>query len=140
MVSAMFAKTKFICTGAGAGSSKIIGFAMGPDLSIPVIVLFIVFVLIAIRQVGRFRLKIWQIMLGGALAVLLTFQITIPEAIAAIDLDVMVFLFGMFVVGRALEDSGYLYHISYLIFRRAKNVDQLVFLILSRSACSRPFL
>jgi len=41
---------------------------------IPVIVLAIVFLLIAIRQVGGYTLRIWQIMLGGALAVLLLGQ------------------------------------------------------------------
>ncbi len=42
----------------------------------------------------------------------------------------MVFLFGMFVIGEALSQSGYLAHLSYKLFRRAKNVDQLVLLIL----------
>ena len=35
---------------------------------IAVIILAVVFLLIAIRQVGTYNLKIWQIMLGGALA------------------------------------------------------------------------
>lgn len=43
---------------------------------IPVITLGIVFILIAVRQVGRFRLGIWQIMLFGAVVVLMTGQIS----------------------------------------------------------------
>ncbi len=35
---------------------------------IAVVILAFTFLLIAIRQVGAYNLKIWQIMLGGALA------------------------------------------------------------------------
>jgi Na+/H+ antiporter NhaD/arsenite permease-like protein len=93
-------------------------------------VLAAVFLLIAVRQVGRFTIRIWQIMLGGALAVLLTGQITVPEALRAINVDVMVFLFGMFVVGEAMADSGYLSCIADRLFSRAKNPDQVVLFIL----------
>lgn len=86
---------------------------------ISIIVLLLVFVLIAVRQIGRFRLQIWQIMLLGALAVLLTRQITPASALEAIDLDVILFLFGMFVVGQAMEESGYLSHLSFRLFGRA---------------------
>ncbi|MGB9176756.1 MAG: SLC13 family permease [Methanoregula sp.] len=97
---------------------------------IAVIVLAIVFLLIAVRQVGRFTIRIWQIMLGGALAVLLTGQIAPLDALRAINIDVMVFLFGMFVVGEAMVDSGYLACAAKRLFSRAKNPDQLVLFIL----------
>jgi Na+/H+ antiporter NhaD/arsenite permease-like protein len=42
----------------------------------------------------------------------------------------MLFLFGVFVVGHALEASGYLYHLSYRGFRRARSVDSLLLAIL----------
>lgn len=89
-----------------------------------------VFLLIAVRQVGRFTLRIWQIMLAGALAVLLTGQIAPADALRAINPDVMVFLFGMFVVGEAMEDSGYLSCVARRFFSRAKNPDRLVLFIL----------
>lgn len=82
------------------------------------------------RQVGRVTLQIWQIMLGGALAVLLTGQITLPDALHAINGDVMVFLFGMFIVGEAMVDSGYLSCMARSLFSRAKNPDQVVLFIL----------
>ena len=97
---------------------------------ISIIVLLVVFVLIAVRQIGRFRLQIWQAMLLGALAVLVTGQISPAEALQAINLDVILFLFGMFVVGQALEESGYLSHLSSRLFGRAKTVDSLLLLIL----------
>jgi Na+/H+ antiporter NhaD/arsenite permease-like protein len=80
--------------------------------------------------VGRFTIRIWQIMLGGAIAVLLTGQITLPDAIHAINVDVMVFLFGMFVVGEAMEESGYLSWVADRVFSLAKNPDQVVLGIL----------
>ena len=94
------------------------------------LVLAAVFILVAVRQVGRFNLKIWQIMLGGAVAVLVTGQISPTDALRAINLDVMLFLSGMFVVGEALVMSGYLFAVADRFFGRTKNTDQLVLAIL----------
>jgi Na+/H+ antiporter NhaD/arsenite permease-like protein len=66
----------------------------------------------------------------GAIAVLVTGQISPLEALKAINPDVMLFLFGMFIVGEALESSGYLSYLSYRIFRRAHSLDTLVLTIL----------
>jgi Na+/H+ antiporter NhaD/arsenite permease-like protein len=99
-----------------------------PPLSIWI--LLAVFILTAIRQVGRFRLQIWHVMLGGAVAALVTLQISPVKALESINPDVMFFLFGMFVVGEALEQSGYLEHLSYKLFKRARTTDQLVLLML----------
>ncbi len=107
---------------------------------ISVVVLGIVFVLIAVRQVGKFKLDIWQIMFGGAVAVLLTRQISILDAIGSINIDVILFLFGMFVVGQALEESGYLSHLAYLFFRKAKAIDSLILFILFGAGILSAFL
>ncbi len=69
-------------------------------------------------------------MLGGAIAVLVTGQISPADAVAAINTDVMLFLFGMFVVGEALVESGYLDCIAHRLFSWARNTQQLVFAIL----------
>ena len=103
---------------------------MSPIDPVPSIVLAIVLVLIAVRQVGRFRLAIWQIMLAGAFAVLALGSIGPKSALKAVDLDVMVFLFGMFVVGEALVESRYLHHLAFVIFKSAKSADALVLYIL----------
>jgi Na+/H+ antiporter NhaD/arsenite permease-like protein len=99
-------------------------------MSIPLIVLLLVFILIAVRRIGSVHLEIWQIMLGGAIIVLLTGQIAPLDALRAINLDVMLFLFGMFVVGQALEESGYLEYLAYRLFCRARSADQLLLLAL----------
>lgn len=97
---------------------------------LPVIILLAVFVLIAVRRIGRYRLQIWQIMLLGAIAVLATLQISPLAALRAINLDVMVFLFCVFVIGQALEESGYLSHLSSRFFRQARSLDSLVLMVL----------
>jgi Na+/H+ antiporter NhaD/arsenite permease-like protein len=97
---------------------------------ISIIVLGVVFVLIAVRQVGNIRLRIWQIMLAGAVAVLATGRISPARALAAINPDVMLFLFGVFVIGQALEDSGYLGHLAHRLFSRARSLNTLVLFIL----------
>jgi Na+/H+ antiporter NhaD/arsenite permease-like protein len=99
-------------------------------MPIPIIVMLIVFIAIAIRQFGRFKIQIWQIMLTGALTVLATRQISLNEASRAINYDVMLFLLGMFILGRALEDSGYLAELSNRVFGNSKSVNALILLII----------
>lgn len=99
-------------------------------INISAIALALVLLLIAIRQLGEFKLQIWQIMLLGALMVLLSGEISPADAASAINPDVMIFLAGMFVIGEAMRESGYLFHLFNRIFCRAKNLDQLLLLIL----------
>lgn len=99
-------------------------------MSISLVVVLSVFVLIAVRQVGRFRLEIWHIMSAGALVVLVTGEISPAKAWGAVNHDVVLFLFGMFVVGQGLEESGYLAHITYRFFKRAASRDAMMVMVL----------
>ncbi|HOV13477.1 MAG TPA: SLC13 family permease [Spirochaetota bacterium] len=99
-------------------------------MNISIIVLIIVFSLIAIRKIGKYKLPIWLVMLLGSLAVIITGQISLVDSFKSINFDVIFFLFGMFIVGKALFESGYLYSISYKIFNKAKSVDNLILLLL----------
>jgi Na+/H+ antiporter NhaD/arsenite permease-like protein len=107
---------------------------------IPIIVLAVVFILIATRRIGNIRLQIWQIMLFGAIVVLVTGQISPANALLSINIDVILFLFGMFIVGEALIESGYLNHMAYRIFRRAKSPDQLLLAVLFGMGLGSAFL
>lgn len=113
---------------------------MAIPVPLSVIVLAGVFLAIAVRQVGRFRLQIWQIVLVGATVVLVTRQISIPAALSYIDPTVILFLLGIFIVGEALTESGYLQYLSYRLFRRAKSVNSLVFIILFAAGLASMFL
>lgn len=100
------------------------------SMNVPAMALAAVLVLIAVRQVGGIKLQIWQIMSMGALAVVLSGSISPADALSSINLDVMIFLAGMFIIGEAMHESGYLLHLSYKLFCRAKSLDQLLLLIL----------
>ncbi|GAB4029859.1 MAG: SLC13 family permease [Elusimicrobiota bacterium] len=93
-----------------------------------IFILCAVLLLISIRQIGKFRLEIWQIMLGGAAAVLLAGEITPSEAIKAVDFDVIFFLFGMFVCGALFEISGYLAYNQYRLFRNVDTAEKALFI------------
>ena len=99
-------------------------------MDFPIAVLALVFMAIAFRRVGRLQLRIWQAMTAGALAVLLSGDISPGDALRAIDPDVMLFLFGMFVVGEALVESGYLYTVAYRALAGTRTADGLVLAVL----------
>ena len=107
---------------------------------IPLFALLLVFFLIAFRRIGSVRFQIWQIMLVGAIIVLVAGSITPIDALRAINFDVIFFLFGMFVIGESLEESGYLSHLSYRLFRRTKSLDSLVLFILFGFGLASAFL
>jgi Na+/H+ antiporter NhaD/arsenite permease-like protein len=109
-------------------------------MNIPLTALLVVFLLVAVRRVGRVRIAIWQAMTGGALVVLATGAITPAQAVAAVDVDVMLFLFGMFVVGQALTESGYLYHLAYEVFSRTRSTGGLVLALLVGSGLGSALL
>lgn len=102
---------------------------LSPDF-FSLLVLAAVLASIAARQLFRTRIMIWQIMTAGAAAVLVAGSISPADAARAVNMDVMLFLFGMFVVGVALEESGYLASLAGRIFRRARSVDELVLAVL----------
>lgn len=93
-----------------------------------------VLVLIAARNLARIPLGIWQIMGLGALAVLLTGTISPAEAWSAIDWEVMGFLFGVFVLGHALVESGWLGALSARAISRVNSADILLIAVIVGAA------
>lgn len=74
----------------------------------------------------RFKVPIWAAMLIGA-TLMLAFQIIGPEsAIKSINLDVIMFLFGMFSIVSALEKSGMLKWLSIKMLSKAKTPNSLL--------------
>jgi len=66
----------------------------------------------------------------GALAVLILGEISPRDALFSINPDVMFFLLGMFIVGEALEESGYLHVIAFRLFSKARSGRQFILFIL----------
>lgn len=99
-------------------------------MNLSLLILLCVLLAIAFRKIGGIPVKIWQAMATGAALVLLTGQISPEAAFQAIDLDVMIFLWGMFVVGEALILSGYLSWLTYRLLHRIRSAEGLVAAIL----------
>jgi len=102
-------------------------------------ILFFVFVLIIIRRIGRVRLPVWLIMTLGATSALILCTISPLDALLSINIDVIVFLFGMFVLGTALDKSGLLDLAASKVFVRAKTKKQILLLFILLSALSAAF-
>ncbi len=94
----------------------------------PFFTTLIVFFVIALREFFGDKIKIYLVMLFGALFVIFTGSISLKDSLKAIDFDVIIFLTSIFIVGEALFESGFLYSISYRIFSKAKNLSYLFFL------------
>jgi Na+/H+ antiporter NhaD/arsenite permease-like protein len=66
----------------------------------------LIFLLIALRQWLPTGLRIWHIMVAGALVLLALGEITPRNAVLAVDWNVIGYLFGVFAIAAALYDSG----------------------------------
>ncbi|KTD69606.1 MULTISPECIES: SLC13 family permease [Legionella] len=99
-------------------------------MPIALLILLITLIAIAIRRMTQVIIPIWLITTVGAAATVLLQQITPIHAIAAIEPDVMFYLFGVFLIAQAAEDSGYLEQLTDKIFYRVHTGKQALFIIL----------
>lgn len=98
-------------------------------MPIAIIILLIILIAIALRQIVRFVIPIWVIMAAGAIAVLLFQQITPMQALTAVEPDVILYLLGVFLISQAAEESGYLEHLTDKIFFHAHTGKQALLII-----------
>ncbi|MEM8643429.1 MAG: SLC13 family permease [Pseudomonadota bacterium] len=100
------------------------------------IVSCLIFLLIAIRQWLPPAVRIWHIMVAGAIGLLVLGQITPAKALAAIDWNVIAYLFGVFAIGAALYDAG----VSHVVGRRIASMKSpsaaLAVVIIAATICS----
>lgn len=108
--------------------------------TIPLWTLAGVLLLIALRNLARIPLGIWQIMGIGALVVLLSGAITPAAAWRAIDWEVIGFLFGVFVLGHALVESGWLAAVSSRLVAPIRGADLLLIAVILAAALGSAFL
>lgn len=107
---------------------------------LPLLILATILLLIMVRRIGGMRLAIWQIMVGGAVMTLASGLLTPAQGWAAIDMDVMLFLFGVFFIGQALIDSGYLQHLGYRLFSCVATPGALLALVILGSGLGSALL
>src|SRR5437667_2899965 len=103
---------------------------MPPLHYLPVGIFAVVYVLIALRNFRRFKIPIWTIMLAGAVAMIFSGAIPLQDAYAAINLDVIFFLLGMFSIVAAMELSGFLEYLTARMIRLAKTPQRALALVL----------
>ncbi|WP_372571775.1 ArsB/NhaD family transporter [Ruegeria jejuensis] len=90
-----------------------------------------VFTLIAIREWLPSFLKIWHVMTAGAVVLLATMTITPQAALKAIDWNVMLYLFSVFSIGRALYENGISHRIAgWMVGWRTPGVSLVAFMLL----------
>jgi Na+/H+ antiporter NhaD/arsenite permease-like protein len=108
--------------------------------TLPIWTLGGVLALVAARNVARIPLGIWQIMGLGALVVLASGAISPEAAWSAIDWEVIGFLFGVFVLGHALVESGWLGAMSARLLSPVKGADALLIAVIFSTAVGSAFL
>ena len=103
---------------------------MPPLHYLPIGIFAVVYVLIALRNFRRFKIPIWTIMLAGAVAMIFSGAIPLQDAYAAINLDVIFFLLGMFSIVAAMELSGLLEYLTARMIRLARTPQRALALVL----------
>lgn len=93
-----------------------------------------VFCLIAVREWLPPWLRIWHIMLAGALAMLALGEITPPAALAAVDWDIIVYLFAVFAIASGLGLAAVPQRLVPLLFGRRENATRALALLMAVSA------
>lgn len=107
---------------------------------IPALLIISVFALSLVRNVGKFKIRIWQLAFGAAVLCLITKRISLEQAFYSINFDVIFFLFGMFCVGNAIEKSGLAKYFTNYILSYIRNIDSLLLFIIFFCAIASAFL
>ena len=89
-----------------------------------------VYVAVALRNLRRFKMPMWTVMLAGAVAMILSGSITLAEAYGSINLDVIFFLLGMFSIVAAMELSGLLEFLTGRMLRLTSTPRQTIAIVL----------
>jgi len=98
---------------------------------IPTLVVFgIVYGLIIFRNIRGVNIPIWASMSFGAIAVLIIGSTGLDNSVSTINVDVILFLLGMFVLVSGLESSGMLAYITNRILSYAKTPNQILFIVI----------
>lgn len=104
------------------------------------IIFFVVYALIVFRNLKRINLPVWTIMFAGAIATIFLNGISLKDAYAAINLDVIFFLIGMFSIVSGLEASGLLQYFTIRILSFAGSPQRVLLFILVALGTMSAFL
>ncbi|TDA39091.1 MAG: hypothetical protein DSO08_03115 [Candidatus Methanomethylicota archaeon] len=94
------------------------------------LIFLVVYALIVVRRVGRVKFEVWTAMLIGAMALLGTGAITLGDAFHAINMEVILFLFGMFLLTEVMAQVGLLQYVTVRLIRLAGNPSRLLLIVI----------
>jgi len=101
------------------------------QIQLQVLIIFLfVYTLIVIRRLGKLKVEVWTAMLIGAMALLGTGSISLEEAFHAINMEVILFLFGMFLLTEVMAQVGLLQYITVRLIRLAGTPSRLLLMII----------
>lgn len=98
-------------------------------LPLAIIILILVLLGICCREMLPINIPIWAYMLCGALAVLIFQSISIAAAWQSIKFEVILYLFGVFVIAEGMEQSGYLESLTHRVFNHTESGTHLLVLM-----------
>ncbi len=100
----------------------------------------VVYIFIVVRNLRWLRTPVWTIMLAGAVAMLFLGAIPLRDAYAAVNLDVIFFLLGMFSVVAAMDLSGFLEYLTLRMLAFAKSPQRAFALVILGMSAMSAFL
>lgn len=100
----------------------------------------LVYGLIAFRNVRGLKIPIWVSMSLGAVLVLALQMISPQQALDAINFDVLVFLFGMFVLVAGLESSGLLSYLTLWLLQYVSSPSRMLWFVMIAFGVMSAFL
>ncbi len=96
----------------------------------------LIFLAIAIRQWLPPMVRIWHIMLAGAVVLLLLGEMTVSAAFHAVDWQLIFYLFAVFSIASSLYDTGLSQEIAGLLLKRAHAGWVLLWFIAASAICA----
>jgi len=93
-------------------------------------VFLLVLFLIAVRRIGKFKIKLWMAMLIGAILLMTLGAISFSQALSAMNLDILAFLFGAFLIVQLMVQTGLLQYLAVTLIRASRSPSSLLLLVM----------
>jgi len=93
-------------------------------------VFLLVLFLIAVRRIGKFKIELWMAMLIGAILLMTLGAISFSQALSAMNLDILAFLFGAFLIVQLMVQTGLLQYLAVTLIRASRSPSSLLLLVM----------
>ncbi len=100
----------------------------------------LVYALIILRRMGRHKVEVWMAMLIGAMLFIGLGLMSLDDALAVINANVMLFLVGTFLVVEVMVQTGLLQYLAIKFIQAAKGPSRLLLLVIVFVGIASAFL